>query len=96
MESSLTGRMSGPLCELPGTPYLIWVILHCPHLFLCLIPTSTGDILCVAALGVQHWTQEHSMPQCLLSEHGGGGGGGGQVHKRYRLWKRLGPWPGVK
>lgn len=45
MESSLTGRMSGPLCELPGTPYLIWVILHCPHLFLCLIPTTTGDIL---------------------------------------------------
>lgn len=28
MESSLTGRMSGSLCELSGTPYLTCVILH--------------------------------------------------------------------
>lgn len=45
MESSLMGKTSGLLCELPGTPYLLWIILHCPHLFLCLIPTLTGDIL---------------------------------------------------
>lgn len=42
--------MSGPLCELPGTPYLPWVILcylspRPTNLFLCLIPTLTGDTL---------------------------------------------------
>lgn len=45
MEFTLTSRMSSSLYELAGTPYLPWVILHCPHLFLCLIPTSTGDTL---------------------------------------------------
>lgn len=43
----------------------------------------------VVALNVQHRTQDHSPPQCLLSEEGGGG----QVHK---LWGRLRPWPGLK
>lgn len=32
MEFTLTSRMSSSLYELPGTPYLPWVILHCPHL----------------------------------------------------------------
>lgn len=49
MEFTLTSRMSSSLYELPGTPYLPWVILHCPHLFLCLIPTSTGSALSVQA-----------------------------------------------
>lgn len=36
MEPFLTNRMSGSFFKLPGTPYLPSIILHCPHLFLCL------------------------------------------------------------
>lgn len=61
MEFTLPSRMSSSLYELPGTPYLPWVILHCPHLFLCLIPTSTGDTLKTGMS--QPWvTRGHSRP----------------------------------
>lgn len=38
MESSLTGRRSGPFHELPEAPSLPSIILYCPCLLLCLTP----------------------------------------------------------
>ena len=74
METSLTGKMSGLLCEPPGTPYLLWVILHCPHLLLCLNPILTGDTL--RANMPRPWCPAPDpgpqQPRCLLSEQVGG------------------------
>lgn len=58
--------MSGPLFELSGTPYLPWVT-HPPTKSVSVSDSHLDwghpEGRCVTALGVQHMTQDHSMPQ---------------------------------